>query len=213
LTLTLKGANVGLAGLALLDSIPLSTLAFSRTQVARDCAIAKSTEAARERTHDGVGELTVLPLHIQFETTTGTKPLDRAVGPGLGQGRQQFNLTRTALQEHLADAGGAAEVAIDLERRMGIEHIRVGPLGPQQHREDLIRVFAVMEACPEVQTPADAQARGFVAANLQALARRRSQVGCRAHVNLIARIQPVQVRDMPVMHLWGLHVPIFQPFL
>ena len=31
-----------------------------------------------------------------------------------------------ALEQHLGDAGCAAEVAVNLERRMGIEHIRIG---------------------------------------------------------------------------------------
>ena len=76
-----------------------------------------------------------------------------------------------ALQKHLGDAGGGAEVAVDLERRMGVEEIRIEPAlagnradGHQEISQNLVGVVAVEEAGPEVNLPAHAPAGGRVAA-------------------------------------------------
>ena len=36
-----------------------------------------------------------------------------------------MNLARVRLQQHLGDTGSCAEVAVNLERRMGIEEVRI----------------------------------------------------------------------------------------
>jgi hypothetical protein len=43
---------------------------------------------------------------------------DLAFGPGVGQGGQQLDFAAVALHQHFGDGGGAAEVAVDLERRV-----------------------------------------------------------------------------------------------
>ena len=44
----------------------------------------------------------------------------------LRQRRQQLDLAVDTLQQHLGDAVRAAEVAVDLERRVRVEHVRIG---------------------------------------------------------------------------------------
>jgi len=96
---------------------------------------------------------------------------------------------------------------------MRIEHIGIRPIRPEQQLENLIRVLGVLEPGPEVQPPADAPAGGVVAANLQRLADRRRQLGRVVYVDLIARIQAVQVGDVAMMDVARLHVPVFEPLL
>ena len=60
------------------------------------------------------------------------RPLTAPLGQALGKRGQKFDLAGMALQEHLGDAGGAAEIAVDLERRMGVEHVRIGAVGMQK---------------------------------------------------------------------------------
>ena len=107
-----------------------------------------------------------------------------AARPGLGQGRQQEHTATPALQQHLGNAGGAAEVAIDLERRMCVEQVRIGALGRKQQLQDAVRMLAVGQPRPQVQTPADAPAGGVVAANLQRTPRGSRQLGRVAQVDL-----------------------------
>ena len=54
-------------------------------------------------------------------------------GQALGQGGEQLELAAVALKEHLGDAGGAAEVAVDLKdaRRVQIEEAHGGEVGDQ----------------------------------------------------------------------------------
>jgi hypothetical protein len=48
---------------------------------------------------------------------------DPSARPRLRQRRQQVDLAGVALRQHLDDAGGGAEVAVDLERRVGVEQL------------------------------------------------------------------------------------------
>ena len=89
-----------------------------------------------------------------------------------------------ALHQHLGDAGGEREVAVDLERRMGVEQVRVDPAAravararvvadrPQQVLHQDVGVVAVLEACPEVDLPAERPAGAVVAADLEGALRR-----------------------------------------
>lgn len=56
------------------------------------------------------------------------------------------------LWRHLAQAGGGAEVAVDLKWRVEVEQIRGGAL-PEQGPEIVGRLRTVAEACPEVDDP------------------------------------------------------------
>ena len=86
---------------------------------------------------------TSLPLAHSMDdlhAAAGEQSRHFAVRKGRGQGRQQVDergfaglhgaqaggraVRIVALQQHLRDAGGGAEVAVDLERRVGVEQVR-----------------------------------------------------------------------------------------
>ena len=75
-----------------------------------------------------------------------------------------------ALEEHLGDARSGAEVAVDLERRVGVEQVRQGVPG-QGLDEHLVGVVAVEQAGPEVDLPGLGPAGAAVAAEDQRLPR------------------------------------------
>ena len=84
-----------------------------------------------------------------------------------------------ALQQHFGNAGCAAEVAVNLERRMGTEEIGVGAgmmtacavdSGLQQILQQQISVVAVTEPRPKANLPSPRPARSLVAATEQGLA-------------------------------------------
>ncbi len=129
---------------SLLDSVPLSTLALGQVHVASGSAIVKPagtgrcarrgpTGGCRSGTHRGADQLALLPLDVHFEAAAGAEAGDFAGRPLGRQGRKQLDLCGLAgagsgaLQERLGDACGAAKVAVDLERRMGVEQIVVDP--------------------------------------------------------------------------------------
>ena len=75
---------------------------------------------------DGImPDLAILPRTLHHLIASGTKTFEVAILPYQRQGGQQFDFAVMALQQHLGDASRAAEVAIDLERRMRAEEIGV----------------------------------------------------------------------------------------
>ena len=71
-----------------------------------------------------------------------------------------------ALQQHLGDACRAAEVAVDLERRMGTEKVGIGACtmasvksngGLEEVPQKMIGMVAIMEARPETDCPSPRQ--------------------------------------------------------
>ena len=92
-------------------------------------------------------------------------PRTRPLGHADRQRRQQVDLAGVALRQHLDDAGGGAEVAVDLERRVGVEQVgvdaapaaivrRAGVDEGEQPRQQLERALAVEQARPLVDLPA-----------------------------------------------------------
>ena len=63
------------------------------------------------------------PHRFELEAAPGAEPLEAAVDPGGRQGRQDLYEAPVGLQEHLRNAGRAAEVPVDLEGRVGVEEI------------------------------------------------------------------------------------------
>jgi hypothetical protein len=61
------------------------------------------------------------------------------------------------LQQHLCDAGAAAEVAVDLERRVQVEKV-AGRAFLEQQLQMLVRLVPVLEAGVEVDDPCPAPA-------------------------------------------------------
>jgi hypothetical protein len=88
----------------------------------------------------GADEFAGGPRDGDFDAAAGAESGDGAVGKGLGQGGEQVDeggvagldggeaggsaVGVVALQQHLGDARGCAEIAVDLEGRMRVEHVR-----------------------------------------------------------------------------------------
>ena len=103
------------------------------------------------------------------------------------KGRQQidqvsvFDAARSAtvallaLQQHLVDARGTAEVAVDLERRVRVEHVAVGAatlavvISAHAARDaklliqDLERVISITKSRIKIDLPRVAPPRGLIA--------------------------------------------------
>ncbi len=69
----------------------------------------------------------LLPADIHLETAASAQAADGTLRPGGGQGRQQAQGTFVTLQQHLDDTGCHAEVAVDLEGRVGVEQVGIQP--------------------------------------------------------------------------------------
>ena len=76
--------------------------------------------------HSRTRDLAILPRAFHHLAVAGAKPFEMAVLPHRWQGGQQLDVPVMALQQHLGDAGRTAEVAVDLERRMGAEEVGIG---------------------------------------------------------------------------------------
>src|SRR4051812_18640925 len=79
-------------------------------EVGRPVAEAEVARAVERREEGGPGELAVAPVEVDGEAAPRLEALDRPAGPGPGEGGQELDLAGVALEEHLGDAGGAAEV-------------------------------------------------------------------------------------------------------
>src|SRR5581483_2325665 len=91
--------------------------------------------------------------------------------------------------------------------------VRVGPLGRQQHPKNFVGMVAVAQARPKVYAPADTPAGGVVAADLQRTPSGRGKLRRPVHVDLPAWVEPVEMRDVTMVDLRRLHVPILEPLL
>jgi hypothetical protein len=65
------------------------------------------------------------PGDVDDDPAASSQTGHSSAGPSCGQCRQQLDLAGVALQEHLRDSCRRAEVAVDLERRMRAEQVRV----------------------------------------------------------------------------------------
>ena len=63
-----------------------------------------------------------------------------------------------ALQQHLGDARGSTEISVNLKRRVQIPQVRQRRLR-EQRQIIRVRLFAVLQARPEVDDPRAAPAR------------------------------------------------------
>src|SRR5205085_2712641 len=105
------------------------------------------------------------------------------------------------------ESGGRAEVAVYLERRVGVEEVRVdaaaaaarGVLsvdGRERGAQEFVGALAVEQTRPEVYLPSEAPARAGVAADFERPSGCREQLGRRARRYLRARKKAVEVRDV-----------------
>ena len=74
----------------------------------------------------GAGQLAIIPGKRNAIVTTGLQTFHLACLPFLRKGREQVHRLSIALHQHLAYTCCASEVAINLERWMGIKKVRVG---------------------------------------------------------------------------------------
>ena len=81
------------------------------------------------RTDYGTGELVLFPRDVHLEAAAGTEAPDVSGRPGRWQGWQQVDFASVTLKQHLGYAGRTAEVAVNLERRATVEHIRQSAAG------------------------------------------------------------------------------------
>ena len=130
---------------------------------------------------DGLSETTFAPGEIDLEAATRFQTLHRAVTPGIWQRRQQEEEAVVTLKEHLGNACRTAEVAVDLERRMGVEEVRISaaPLlhGTEDEKSvggerqlvlnEFVSVVAVEQTCPRTDLPTHAPAGRDIAASLE----------------------------------------------
>src|SRR4030095_7122438 len=118
--------------------VPAEWFSLNEFHFARGRAVAQPRRIPEQRAHDGGCQLAVLPFDVYPEAAARTQPFDAARRPCLRQRRQQFDLTRMALHEHLGYSRSAAEIAVDLEWRMRVEHIGVGAFGADKHVDDVV---------------------------------------------------------------------------
>src|SRR5690606_22735374 len=119
-------------------------------------------------------------------------------------------------EQHLGDPGRRSEIAVDLEGRVSVQQIGVhaapgGSAPPEvDRRQELlqafVRLFAIEQTRPKVHLPGQAPARPFVGAELQRLAARRPKGRIRTPGDLPARMQAVEMGDVPVAGLRLLEV-------
>lgn len=119
----------------------------------------------------------VAPLDVHRHAAAGAEPGDAAGRPDFGQCRQQIDLAGLGLEQHFANSGGVAEIAVDLKRRMGIEQIRVHAAAvvhvhariadqSQQIADQLVGPIAIVQPGPEIDFPGRAPTGAHVAAGI-----------------------------------------------
>ena len=181
-------------------------------------AVPKFAGTADSRCKGKVLQLMILPSDVKLEAAAGLHTFYFAVGKGGREGGKKIDHAVLTLQQHLREAGRAAEVAVYLEGRMGIEHIRIdtamfagGADGiGEEFVEEFEGVVAVVEAGPAVDLPGEAPARAFVATI-------EERLPCSTHHgavppgNVGTRKDAPEMGDMP-MGVGGI-VLVFEPFL
>ena len=130
--------------------------------------------AATFRFHGGIDDFVVFPCHAHLEAAARLQSAHVALFPCVGQGGKQIHETVVALQQHLGDAGGTSEVAVDLEWRVRVEEVRVGAAllllvahEGQLVADELEGVVAVEQARPQAHLPSHAPSCRRVAAVYQ----------------------------------------------
>src|SRR5688572_14677412 len=84
-------------------------------------AITNLASCSVDASDNRFGQNPVFPFHVHFKAATRAQPFRGSARPCLRQRRQQVNLARVRLQEHLGDSRGGAEIAVDLKWRVGVE--------------------------------------------------------------------------------------------
>ena len=165
-------------------------------------------------------DFAVFPRAFHHFSITGAKPFEMAVFPYRWQGGQQLDFPIMALQQHLGDASRAAEVAINLERRMGAEEVGIGAClmasvkmngRLEEVPQKTISMVTIVKTRPKADFPSPRPTCAFVTTAVQGLAAGIHQFwrfGLGQHG---ARIKSKKMRHMAMLRFHFLVV--FQPFL
>lgn len=161
--------------------------------------VAEGNRAAVFWDEHGAMEFSGLPFEVDLDAAAGDEALDGSFLPVRRQSGEEVNQVsvrgfrrsdrafsmdgEVRLDQHFHHAGSGAEIAIDLERWMGIEQVRIHAAaaelsffslranGFEQVAEDFHRAVAIEKACPQIRFPAHRPAGGFIAAEFERLLR------------------------------------------
>ena len=193
--------------------IPLHRRALFEANTPGDGTVAQADVIAIQGADGGRRQFPTLPGDVHLEAAAGAQARHATLGPGLRQRGQQLNFAVLALQQHFHDAGRAAKVAINLERRAGVKQVGIGTFGAEEILQNAESMVAFVQPRPEVDAPGRAPAGGLIAADLQGFLHGGGEFGRGVHIHSCTRKQAVQMRDVAVMQLVRLEVQIGQPFL
>ena len=177
----------------------------ARPSVAAD-PVARRAVAAQTR----LGQLAVLPRDVDSRAASHPDTRQASRRPPFRECGQESDFVQRALHQQLRDAGGAAQVAVDLKRRVQVEHVRQRALREQEPQVG-VRALAVTEPGPQRHPPGRRPAGAAVAAQLEARLRGGRERGRALDVDALPGIQRVEVRDVAMCRLrFGV---VLDPFL
>ena len=139
--------------------------------------------------------------------------------------REESDAVFRRLHEHLDHSGTTTEVAVNLERRVRIEQIRIGSTTStgvlaaiavgtdvaEQLAVDVISAPGILKTCKEVDTPSCAPSCCFVTLYLQRLCTCLCQVGRFGYGKVMARIESEEMGLVAVARI--LVTPVVIPLL
>ena len=146
------------------------------------------------------------PFEIDLEAASGKKAGDFAGRPGGRKCGQQMGESQLALQQHFGDAGGAAEIAVDLKWRMGVPQV-VQSAVPEKIPEQFVGSVTVIQSGPLVQFPTHTPPRSPVSPMVQGDSGGLREFGCRQRRQSVSRMEPEQMIEMTVMVIRIVYVP------
>ncbi|MCY1179390.1 hypothetical protein D9M73_197870 [compost metagenome] len=117
------------------------------------------------------------------------------------------------LHQHFENTRRPAEIAVNLEGRMRVKHIGISALRAEQTLQHRVSVIALAHARPQAHAPCGCPAGRQIAALAQADLGRLDQRRRVADVDLSARIHRIKVRNVPMVWIGGVRIPILEPLL
>ena len=86
-------------------------------------AVAQGARPSEAGVYHRLPQFAAGPFHVNLEAAPGQQSGHAAVSPCRREGGKQVDESHVTLEEHLRYSCGPAEVAVDLERRMGVPKI------------------------------------------------------------------------------------------
>ena len=90
----------------------------------RRIALANIAFSGLFRGHCDFNQPALFPSDIHLESASGAESFDASIGPLRWEGGQEVDLALVRLEQHFADAGGDAKIAVNLHRRVEPEQIQ-----------------------------------------------------------------------------------------